>query len=81
MVRPSGFEPPTFCSGGYTAAVYFHILTCLFWTLSGRKPGNRYRTAAFLIATTLVCAGFRFAAVMIFSESCSSTSETCWLGT
>ena len=40
-----------------------------------------YLTAALLIATTLFCAGFRFAAVMIFSDSRSSTSDTCWLGT
>ena len=37
-------------------------------------------TAAFFMATTFLFPGFRFAAVTIFSDSRSSTSDACWLG-
>ena len=47
------------------------------WT----ETRNNYPTAAVFIETTFCCVGFRFAVVIIFSDSRSRTSDTCWLGT
>ena len=80
VVRPSGFEPPTFCLRRLKTFLVFSWTCMRFLDAIWTEPSTCYRDATFFMATTFIFPDFKFAASIIFSDRRSSTSDTCWLG-